>query len=52
MSRAIPLLPLWALRGLLYGDLYLYLSLVIRQIILTYSTETLTGRFRIVFDHS
>jgi hypothetical protein len=25
MSRAIPLLPLWALCGLLYGDLYLYL---------------------------
>jgi hypothetical protein len=25
MSRAIPLFPLWALRGLLLGDLYLYL---------------------------
>jgi hypothetical protein len=25
MSRAIPLLPLWALCGLLYGNLYLYL---------------------------
>jgi hypothetical protein len=27
MSRAIPLLPLWALLGLLYGDLYLYARL-------------------------
>jgi hypothetical protein len=26
MSRAMPLLPLWALRGLLWGELYLYLS--------------------------
>jgi hypothetical protein len=24
MSRATPLLPLWALGGLLYGDFYLY----------------------------
>jgi hypothetical protein len=27
MSRAIPLLPIWALRGRLEGDLYLYFKM-------------------------